>query len=154
MNAASYQGEAAPCPLLLVEDTRLALGRLAAHWRAQFSIPVVGLTGSNGKTTVKEMLAAILALRQRDTTMEERRVAYCGTGVLADQLRAQLPFKLTTAQEHVLAEIMTNMHRPHPMNRLLQVRSSASVEGKPSFSEDFDSSDNSVSVVCGREGDS
>jgi len=61
-----------------------------------------------------------LALRQRDTTIEERRVAYRGTGVLADQLRTQLAFKLTTAQEHVLAEIMANMRRPHPMNRLLQ----------------------------------
>ncbi len=47
-------------PLLLVEDTRLALGHLAAHWRAQFAIPVVAVTGSNGKTTVKEMLASIL----------------------------------------------------------------------------------------------
>jgi ATP-dependent DNA helicase RecG len=61
-----------------------------------------------------------LALRQRDTTIEERRIAYHGTGALADQLRTQLPFKLTTAQEHVLAEIMANMRRPHPMNRLLQ----------------------------------
>ncbi len=47
-------------PLLLVEDTRLALGQLAAHWRSQFDIPLVGITGSNGKTTVKEMLASIL----------------------------------------------------------------------------------------------
>ncbi|MDD5179929.1 MAG: UDP-N-acetylmuramoyl-tripeptide--D-alanyl-D-alanine ligase [Gallionellaceae bacterium] len=46
--------------ILLVEDTRLALGRLAAHWRAQFAIPVLAITGSNGKTTVKEMLASIL----------------------------------------------------------------------------------------------
>lgn len=60
VNAASYAGEAAACPLLLVEDTRQALGQLAAYWRTQFNIPVVGLTGSNGKTTVKEMLAAIL----------------------------------------------------------------------------------------------
>jgi len=43
-----------------VDDTRLALGRLAAAWRKRFSIPVVAITGSNGKTTVKEMLAAIL----------------------------------------------------------------------------------------------
>ncbi|MFA6061342.1 MAG: UDP-N-acetylmuramoyl-tripeptide--D-alanyl-D-alanine ligase [Gallionella sp.] len=50
----------AAIPLLLVEDTRLALGQLAAHWRRQFDIPVVGITGSNGKTTVKEMLASIL----------------------------------------------------------------------------------------------
>jgi UDP-N-acetylmuramoyl-tripeptide--D-alanyl-D-alanine ligase len=43
-----------------VDDTRLALGRLAAAWRARFHLPVVAITGSNGKTTVKEMLAAIL----------------------------------------------------------------------------------------------
>jgi ATP-dependent DNA helicase RecG len=61
-----------------------------------------------------------LALRQRDTALEERRVAYRGTGALADQLRTRLPFKLTTAQERVLAEIIANMRRPHPMNRLLQ----------------------------------
>ncbi len=47
-------------PLLIVEDTKLALGQLAAYWRSQFDIPLVGITGSNGKTTVKEMLASIL----------------------------------------------------------------------------------------------
>jgi UDP-N-acetylmuramoyl-tripeptide--D-alanyl-D-alanine ligase len=46
--------------ILIVEDTRLALGKLAAHWRSQFDIPLVAITGSNGKTTVKEMLASIL----------------------------------------------------------------------------------------------
>lgn len=45
---------------LRVEDTRLALGKLAAAWRTRFSLPVIAITGSNGKTTVKEMLAAIL----------------------------------------------------------------------------------------------
>ena len=45
---------------ITVDDTRLALGRLAAHWRAKFSIPLVVVAGSNGKTTVKEMIAAIL----------------------------------------------------------------------------------------------
>lgn len=45
-----------------VDDTRLALGRLAAAWRRRFKIPVVAVTGSNGKTTVKEMLAAILRM--------------------------------------------------------------------------------------------
>src|SRR5436309_2306276 len=47
-------------PFLVVENPRLALGRLAAHWRARFDIPVVAVIGSNGKTTVKEMIAAIL----------------------------------------------------------------------------------------------
>ena len=47
-------------PLIGVTDTRLALGALAAQWRRRFAIPLLGITGSNGKTTVKEMCAAIL----------------------------------------------------------------------------------------------
>ena len=50
-------------PAIVVEDSYLALGQLAAHWRAKFAIPVVAITGSNGKTTVKEMLSAILAVK-------------------------------------------------------------------------------------------
>ncbi|MBA4382082.1 MAG: UDP-N-acetylmuramoyl-tripeptide--D-alanyl-D-alanine ligase [Sideroxydans sp.] len=52
--------EGSPCLLIRVPDTRIALGKLAAHWRSQFDIPLVAITGSNGKTTVKEMLSAIL----------------------------------------------------------------------------------------------
>jgi UDP-N-acetylmuramoyl-tripeptide--D-alanyl-D-alanine ligase len=48
-------------PAVVVKDTRLALGELAAYWRHQFLMPVVAITGSNGKTTVKEMLATILS---------------------------------------------------------------------------------------------
>ncbi|MBR0566674.1 UDP-N-acetylmuramoyl-tripeptide--D-alanyl-D-alanine ligase [Azoarcus sp. L1K30] len=47
-------------PLVVVDDTRLALGSLAAAWRAGFDLPLIGVTGSNGKTTVKEMCAAIM----------------------------------------------------------------------------------------------
>jgi UDP-N-acetylmuramoyl-tripeptide--D-alanyl-D-alanine ligase len=46
--------------IIEVEDTLNALGDLARNWRKPFSIPVVGLTGSNGKTSTKEMLAGIL----------------------------------------------------------------------------------------------
>jgi ATP-dependent DNA helicase RecG len=61
-----------------------------------------------------------LAFRHRETRAEERGVAYHGTGELAARLRARLPFTLTAAQERVLAEIVADMQRPHPMNRLLQ----------------------------------
>jgi len=47
-------------PQIIVDDTLQSLGRFAAACRALFAKPVIGLTGSNGKTTVKEMLAAIL----------------------------------------------------------------------------------------------
>ena len=46
-------------PSVKVEDTRLALGTFAANWISGFDIPVVAVTGSNGKTTVKEMLSSI-----------------------------------------------------------------------------------------------
>ncbi len=51
---------------LLVKNTRLALGDLAAHWRGKFNIPLAAITGSNGKTTVKEMLASILRVAAGD----------------------------------------------------------------------------------------
>jgi UDP-N-acetylmuramoyl-tripeptide--D-alanyl-D-alanine ligase len=50
----------AAIPLIRVANTRLALGNLAAFWRRRFAIPLVAVTGSNGKTTVKEMIASIL----------------------------------------------------------------------------------------------
>ena len=61
--AAALQSAApvAGLPCVQVADTRAALGALAAAWRARFVLPVVGVTGSNGKTTVKEMLAAMFA---------------------------------------------------------------------------------------------
>lgn len=50
-----------PLPQLVVQDTLLGLGQLAAYWRAQLTIPVIAVTGSNGKTTVKEILASIFS---------------------------------------------------------------------------------------------
>ena len=59
-------------PLLWVEDTRLGLGQLAAYWRDRFTLPVIAVTGSNGKTTVKEMIASIL---RRQVTANGKAVA-------------------------------------------------------------------------------
>lgn len=50
-------------PCVIVDDTLAALARLAAAWRQKLQLPVIAVTGSNGKTTVKEMIASIL--RQR-----------------------------------------------------------------------------------------
>jgi UDP-N-acetylmuramoyl-tripeptide--D-alanyl-D-alanine ligase len=52
-------------PLLIVDDPVVALGELAALHRARFSIPVLGIGGSNGKTTTKEMVAAVLRTKYR-----------------------------------------------------------------------------------------
>ena len=47
-------------PGIEVADTRLALGQIGAAWRSQFSLPLIAVTGSNGKTTVTQMIASIL----------------------------------------------------------------------------------------------
>ena len=47
-------------PQVVVNDTELSLGKLASNWRLRFDCPVVAVTGSNGKTTVKEMIGSIL----------------------------------------------------------------------------------------------
>jgi UDP-N-acetylmuramoyl-tripeptide--D-alanyl-D-alanine ligase len=52
---------AAALPQVQVDDTLRALQRLAADWRAGLDLPLVAVTGSNGKTTVKQMLSAVLA---------------------------------------------------------------------------------------------
>jgi UDP-N-acetylmuramoyl-tripeptide--D-alanyl-D-alanine ligase len=57
-------------PQVEVGDTRLALGRLAAHWRSRFGLPVIAITGSNGKTTVRSMTGSILSRCGRTLTTQ------------------------------------------------------------------------------------
>lgn len=52
-------------PVVVVEDTRRALGDLARVWRRELELPIVAVGGSNGKTTTKEMLGAVLGRRWR-----------------------------------------------------------------------------------------
>ncbi|MGV8710958.1 MAG: UDP-N-acetylmuramoyl-tripeptide--D-alanyl-D-alanine ligase [Nitrosomonas sp.] len=71
--ATDSQAFPANIPVIRVNDTRMGLGQLAAYWRNRFTGAVIGVTGSNGKTTVKEMIAAIFrhaATCQRTTATE------------------------------------------------------------------------------------
>jgi UDP-N-acetylmuramoyl-tripeptide--D-alanyl-D-alanine ligase len=67
----SHEAEGVTGPLMLVPDTVQALGDLAMHYRRQFSIPVVGITGSVGKTSTKEMTAAVLRTRYNTLASEK-----------------------------------------------------------------------------------
>jgi len=64
--AGALVSEPSPLPLPQVEvaDTRLAFGRMASAWRDNFELPVIAITGSAGKTTVKELTASILGLKR------------------------------------------------------------------------------------------
>ena len=59
-----------PLPQVMVDDVLLAAGQLAGAWRASLDVEVVGITGSNGKTSVKEMVSAILTAQAPTLTTE------------------------------------------------------------------------------------
>lgn len=97
-------------PLVVVADTRTALGALAAHWRARFAIPLIGVTGSNGKTTVKEMCAAIMAAQSRRDGGDADAVLST-TGNLNNDIG--LPLTLLELRDtHSCAVIEMGMNRP------------------------------------------
>ena len=89
-----------PIAQIVVRDTQAAMSQAAASWRAQFSIPVVGVAGSNGKTTVKEMIAAIL--ERRGTTLATR-------GNLNNHIGVPLTlFRMESAHVQAVVEIGAN----------------------------------------------
>ncbi|MDR2240228.1 MAG: UDP-N-acetylmuramoyl-tripeptide--D-alanyl-D-alanine ligase [Zoogloeaceae bacterium] len=98
-------------PLLAVADTRLALGRLGAGWRARFDIPLVGVTGSNGKTTVKEMTAAILRAQARADGLDSDLAVLATTGNLNNDIGVpQMLLRLRAG--HRAAVIEMGMNHP------------------------------------------
>jgi UDP-N-acetylmuramoyl-tripeptide--D-alanyl-D-alanine ligase len=99
---------------IVVPDTLAALGRIANHWRRQFSMPVIGVTGSNGKTTVKEMIAAILAAAHG----EEGRLATRGN--LNNEIGVPLTlFRMEAKQESAVIEM--GMNHPGEIGRLVAI---------------------------------
>jgi UDP-N-acetylmuramoyl-tripeptide--D-alanyl-D-alanine ligase len=102
-------------PILTVSDTRLALGQLAAFWRKQFNIPVIAITGSNGKTTVKEMTASIL----RVAAGSEAAVLFT-SGNLNNDIGMPLTLLKLNAQ-HRYAVIEMGMNHPGEIDYLSRI---------------------------------
>jgi UDP-N-acetylmuramoyl-tripeptide--D-alanyl-D-alanine ligase len=98
-------------PILAVEDTRLALGALAAHWRSRFAMPLIGITGSNGKTTVKEMCAAILREHERRDDLDPGETVLATTGNLNNDIGLPLML-LRLSAGHRAAVIEMGMNHP------------------------------------------
>lgn len=144
VNADSYEAQASlpnpesrilnpDFPILAVEDTRLALGQLAAYWCKQFDIPLVAITGSNGKTTVKEMLAGIL----RAASGSDDAVLATGGNLNNDigmpltllQLNAQHCYAVIEMGMNHLGEIDYLTHIANPDVTLITNASGAHLEG-------------------------
>jgi UDP-N-acetylmuramoyl-tripeptide--D-alanyl-D-alanine ligase len=87
-------------PSIVVADTRRALGQLAKLWRERFTLPVIAVTGSSGKTTVKEMCAAIL---------REDRAVLATRGSLNNDIGVpQTLFQLDAAHQAAVLELGAN----------------------------------------------
>jgi UDP-N-acetylmuramoyl-tripeptide--D-alanyl-D-alanine ligase len=92
-------------PTILVPDTRVALSELGRLWRRRFSIPLIAVVGSNGKTTTKEMIASIL----RDAFGEDGYLAT--TGNLNNEIGVPLTL-LELKTRHGAAVVEIGMNHP------------------------------------------
>jgi UDP-N-acetylmuramoyl-tripeptide--D-alanyl-D-alanine ligase len=103
-----------PLPAIVVPDTLAALGRIGNQWRRQFAIPVIGVTGSNGKTTVKEMIASILAA----AFGTDARLATQGN--LNNEIGVPLTVMRLTGMHHA-AVVELGMNHPGEIARLAAI---------------------------------
>ncbi len=101
-------------PALVVPDTRHALGQMAQAWRSRFDIPVIGVTGSNGKTTVKEMIASILAAEHGAEQVLSTR------GNLNNEIGVPLTLFRLEAR-HRAAVVEMGMNHPGEIARLAEI---------------------------------
>ncbi|HSA60526.1 MAG TPA: UDP-N-acetylmuramoyl-tripeptide--D-alanyl-D-alanine ligase [bacterium] len=99
--------------LIEVRDTLTALGDLAHFWRRRFPIPVVAITGSNGKTTAKDMTAAVLAAAYRVLKTEGNFNNLIGLPLTLFRLRP----------EHEMAVVEMGMNRLGEIDRLAEIAS-------------------------------
>ena len=91
-------------PGIQVADSKLALGTLATAWRSQFTLPLIAVTGSNGKTTVTQMLAAILLAWKPSATLATQGNLNNDIGVPLTLLRLR--------REHQAAVVELGMNHP------------------------------------------
>ena len=91
-------------PGVEVPDSRRALGELAAHWRAQFDLPLIAVTGSNGKTTVTQMIASVLRAADPEG-------AFATAGNFNNDIGVPLTL-LRLRSEHRLAVVELGMNHP------------------------------------------
>ena len=99
------------CALIEVEDTRKALGRLAGEYRNNFTLPVIAIAGSNGKTTTKELVASVL--RQRLSTLWSEASFNNDIGVPLTLLKLE--------QSHQAAVLEVGTNHPGELEPLLRL---------------------------------
>jgi UDP-N-acetylmuramoyl-tripeptide--D-alanyl-D-alanine ligase len=103
--------QASQLPQVIVPDTLAGLQAYASSWRGDFHIPCVGVTGSNGKTTVKQMLSAIFA---------RRGPVLATVGNLNNHIGVPLTL-LSLREEHQTAVVEMGANHPREIARLAEI---------------------------------
>jgi UDP-N-acetylmuramoyl-tripeptide--D-alanyl-D-alanine ligase len=116
-------------PQVLVDDTLKALQRLALHWRGRLGLTVVGLTGSNGKTTVKEMVAAILSREAQVFATRGNLNNHIGVPLTLLSLRAQHAYAVVEMGANHPGEIAMLAALARPDIALITNAAAAHLEG-------------------------
>ncbi len=98
---------------LVVPDAKLALAALATQWRAQFKLPLIAVTGSNGKTTVTQMIAAILRAFKPQAFLATQGNLNNDIGVPLTVLRLR--------EHHEVAVVELGMNHPGEIATLAQI---------------------------------
>src|SRR5690606_7652603 len=111
--AVTEQPAKAGLPVISLGDTRHALLRMSGAWRRRFALPLVAVTGSNGKTTTKEMIASILAVWHG----EDDRL--CTRGNLNNEIGVPLTL-LRLRDRHRSAVVELGMNHPGEIAVLAQ----------------------------------
>jgi len=97
--------------LIRVKDTRAALGEIAKFHRSKFNIPVIAITGSNGKTTTKDMLSFVLAAKYTVLKSKASRNNLLGLGLTL----------LGLEKKHRIAVVEMGMNHPGEIDRLCKI---------------------------------
>ena len=121
--------ESAALPVVAVDDTRVALGSLAAYWRKKHDALIYGVTGSNGKTTVKEMLAAILAVGRRGIATKGNLNNDIGMPLTLLRLRAEDDYAVLEMGMNHPGEIACLTHIARPDIAVINNAAGAHLEG-------------------------
>lgn len=119
----------AAIPQIIVPDVRLALGQLAKAWRGRFNRPVIGLTGSNGKTTLKEMLTAILSQQGQTLATIGNLNNDIGVPLTLLRLRVEDQFAVIEMGANHFGEIDYLTHLALPNVAILNNAGAAHLEG-------------------------
>lgn len=114
---------------ILVEDVLTSLQNLAAHHRRQLNIPVIGLTGTNGKTTTKELINAVLSQRFKTLATQGNLNNHIGVPLTLLNLTADHEMAVIEMGANHQQEIALLCHIAQPTHGLITNVGKAHLEG-------------------------